>query len=112
LKIAPSSAIPAIEIKKRGPIGPAQIDRKHDHQIGRDHREFALRKIDDAGRAKNQDEAQRDKRVDGADSNSREEQLQKEIHAAAPSDGPSHQPAGSTPLDGARPRKRELMDGV
>ena len=76
--------------QKREPIGPAQIDREHDHQKGRDHRELALREIDDAGGAKNQDEAQRDEGVDGADSNSREEQLQKEIHAAAPSDCLSH----------------------
>ena len=36
--------------------------------------------IDDAGGAKNQDEAQGDEGVDGADADAREKQLQKEIH--------------------------------
>ena len=46
-----------------------------------DHRELALSKIDDAGRAKDQGEAQSDERVDDADA--REEQLQKEIPSAS-----------------------------
>ena len=67
--------------QKRKPVGPAKVDRKHDHQIGGDHRELALGKIDDAGRPKDQNEAQSDKSINGADADAGEKQLQKEIHA-------------------------------
>ena len=67
--------------QKREPVRPAKVDREHDHQIGGDHRKLALGEIDDAGRAKDQDEAQGHEGVDGADADAREKQLQKEIHA-------------------------------
>src|SRR5271156_2347253 len=65
------------------PIQPGSIYRESRHRLSSqrnhcDHRELALGEIDDAGRAKDQDEAQSDERVDDADA--REEQLQKEIH--------------------------------
>ncbi len=75
--------MPAMAMQEGEPIGPAEIDREDDHQIGRDHREFALREIDDAGGAKDQHEAERDERVDRADAEAREQQLQNEIHQVA-----------------------------
>ena len=67
--------------QKGEPVGPAEIHREHDHQIGRHHRELALGEIDDAGRAEDQHEAERDEGVDGADADACEKQLEKEIHA-------------------------------
>ena len=73
----------AIDFKPGALLGSVsgEVDREHDHQIGGDHRELALGEIDDAGRPKDQDEAQSDKSINGADADAREKQLQKEIHA-------------------------------
>src|ERR1700678_3599361 len=72
---------PSDRNQKRKPVGPAEINREHDHQIGGDHRELALGEIDDTGRPKDQDEAQSDKSIDGADADTGEKQLEKGIHA-------------------------------
>ena len=63
------------------PIGPAEIDREHHHQIGGHHRELALREVHHAGGAEDQHEAERHQRIDGADADAGEEQLQDEVHA-------------------------------
>ena len=62
--------------QERQPVRPAEIDREHHHQIGRDHREFALREIHHVGGAEDQHEAERDQRVDRADADAGEQQLQ------------------------------------
>ena len=77
----PEHCHPCDRNKKREPVGPAKVDREHDHEIGGDHRELALGEIDNARRPKNQDEPQSDKGIDGADADAGEKQLQKEIHA-------------------------------
>ena len=51
-------------------------------QIG-DHRELALREVDHVGRTEDQHEAERDQRIDGADADAGEEQLQYEVHEGA-----------------------------
>ena len=65
------------------PVGPAEIDREHHHQEGGDHRELALREIDDVGRAKDQHETERHQRIDRADADAREEKLEDEVHEVA-----------------------------
>ena len=62
--------------QERQPVRPAEIDREHHHQIGGDHREFALREIHHIGGAEDQHETERDQRIDGADADAGEEQLQ------------------------------------
>ena len=57
-----------------GPIGQSGLDRD-DHQIGRDHGEFALGEIHHIGGTEDQHEAERDQRVDGADTDAGKEQL-------------------------------------
>jgi hypothetical protein len=73
LKITPSSAIPPSASKN-------DIDGKHHHQIGGDHREFALREIHHIGGAEDQHEAERDQRIDRADADAGEQQLKYDIH--------------------------------
>ncbi len=66
--------------QERQPVRPAEIDGEHHHQIGGDHREFALREIHHIGGAEDQHEAERDQRIDGADADAGEQQLQYDIH--------------------------------
>jgi hypothetical protein len=66
--------------QERQPVGPAEIDGEHHHQIGGHHGELALGEIHHIGRAEDQHEAERHQRVDGADADAREEKLQGEIH--------------------------------
>lgn len=58
----------------------APVDGEHHHQIGRHHREFALREIDDVGGAEDQHETERHQRIDRADPDAGEEKLQDKIH--------------------------------
>ena len=59
------------------------IDGEDDHEEGRHHGEFALGEIDHVGRAKDQHEAERDERIDRADADALEEELEDEIHERA-----------------------------
>ena len=61
--------------QKRQPVRPSEIDREHHHQVGRDHREFALREIHHVRGAEDQHETERDQRIDRADADSGEQQL-------------------------------------
>ena len=73
--------------QERQPVRPAEIDRKHHHQIGGDHGELALGEIHHIGGAEDQHEAERDQRIDGADADAGEQQLKDEIHRALRSRG-------------------------
>ena len=59
----------AIDFKPGALLGSVsgEVDREHDHQIGGDHRKLTLGEIDDAGRPKDEDEAQGHEGVDRAD---------------------------------------------
>ena len=72
--------------QERQPVRPSQIDGEHHHQIGRDHREFALREIHHVGGAEDQHETERDQRIDRADADAGEQQLECEIHENARSE--------------------------
>ena len=72
--------MPAEREQERQPVRPAEIDGEHHHQIGGDHGEFALREVHHVGGAEDQHETERDQRVDGADADAGEQQLQEEIH--------------------------------
>src|SRR5882724_8559662 len=60
-----------------------QIDGEYHHQVGCDHGKFALGEVHDVGGAEDQHEAERYKRIDGADADTGKEQLQYEIHESA-----------------------------
>ena len=61
--------------QERQPVGPAEIDGEHHHQIGGDHREFTLREVHHVGGAEDQHDAERDQGIDGADADAGKEQL-------------------------------------
>ena len=67
--------MPSSATMKASPIGQTGFDREHDHQIGRDHGEFALGEIHHVGGTEDQHEAERDERVDGADTDAGKKEL-------------------------------------
>jgi len=57
--------------QERQPVRPSEIDGEYHHEIGGDHGEFALREIHDVGGAKDQHDAERDQRINRADTYNR-----------------------------------------
>ena len=53
---------------------------EHDEKIGAEHGELALAEIHHAGGADQQHETERDQRIDRADAEAGEQQLQQDVH--------------------------------